>query len=137
MGETVEKCGANDIDDSVNREPKSSDNDNTTDSYLAELTCENKSTSSLHSDHSQLDESEGPDSLREDNCDVQSQNSGLDSVEDNISCNLDDESQECIGHLVRVFCLLKKCAQLSITRIMIFTMPGNVLLGPQIYTEIL
>jgi hypothetical protein len=73
------------------------------------MNCENNSTSSLHSDHSELDESEDPDSLQEDDSDAQSQNSGLDSVEDNISCNSDDESQDCIGQLVRLVNVLKIC----------------------------
>jgi hypothetical protein len=126
------------VDDlNVNREHKTLDNQDTPDNHLAEMTCENNSTSSLHSDHSQLGGSEHPDSLKEDDSDAQSYNFGLESVEEDISCDFGDERQECIGQLVRVFCLFKKCAQLSITRIMIFMMLGNVLLGPQIYTEIL
>jgi hypothetical protein len=71
------------------------------------MSCDNNSTSSLHSNHSQLDESEDPDSLREDDSDAQSQNSDLDSVEDDISYNSGDESQDCIGQVVRVSLLLK------------------------------
>jgi hypothetical protein len=70
------------------------------------MSCENNSTSSLRSDHS-LNKSEDPDSLREDDNDAQSQNSGLDSVEDDISYNSGDESQDCVGQVVRVFLLLK------------------------------
>jgi hypothetical protein len=73
------------------------------------MSCENNSTSSFHSDHSQLNELEDPDSLHEDDSDAQSQNSGLDPVEDNISCNLDDESQAFIGQVVRFLSLLKMC----------------------------
>jgi hypothetical protein len=102
------------------------------------MSCENNSTSSLHSDHS-LDESENPDSLCEDDSDAQSQNSGLDSVEDDTSCNLDDESQDCSGQLVRGFSF--KCASLTIARIMMFMMPGiispaQMLVKVHIYIEI-
>jgi hypothetical protein len=90
----------------MNREHTTPANQDIPENDLAELSCETNSTSSLHSDHS-LDESEDPDSLREDGSDAQSQNSGLDSVEDDISYNSGDESQDCIGQRVRVFCLLK------------------------------
>jgi hypothetical protein len=70
------------------------------------MSCENNSTSSLHSDHSQFDGSEHPDSLQGDDSDAQSYDSGLDSVEDDTSYNSGDET-ECIGQIVRVFCLLK------------------------------
>jgi hypothetical protein len=90
----------------ANREHEISANQDTPENNLAEMGCENNSTSSLHSDHS-LDESEDPDSLREDDSDAHSQNSGPDSVEDNISCNSGDESQDCVGQIVRVFLLLK------------------------------
>jgi hypothetical protein len=72
------------------------------------MNCENDSTSSLHSDHSQLDDSEDPDSVQEDDSDAQSYDSGLGSVEDDNSCNPGDET-ECIGQIVRVFLLLKMC----------------------------
>jgi hypothetical protein len=88
----------------MNREHTTSENQDTPDNHLAELSCESNSISSLNSAHSQLAESEDPDSLREDDSDAQSQNSGLDSIEDNISCNSGDES---IGQLVRVFCYCK------------------------------
>jgi hypothetical protein len=71
------------------------------------MSCENNSRSSFHSDHSQPNESEEPHSLHEDDSDAQAQNSGLESVEDSISCNSDDESQDCVGLVVRVFLLLK------------------------------
>jgi hypothetical protein len=71
------------------------------------MSCEKNSRSSLNSDHSQVDESEDPDSLKEHDSDAQNQNSGLDSVEDNISYNSGDESQDCVGQVVRVFLLLK------------------------------
>jgi hypothetical protein len=87
----------------ANREHKISANQDTPENNLAEIDCENNSTSSLHSDHS-LNESEDPDSLREDDSDARSQISGLDSVEDDISYNSGDESQECIGQVVRIFC---------------------------------
>jgi hypothetical protein len=93
----------------VNREYTTSDNQDTPNNHVEELDCENNSTSSLHSDHSQLDDSEDPDSLHEDDGDAQSQNSGPDSVEDDISCNLDDESQDFIGQVVRLFYFLKMC----------------------------
>jgi hypothetical protein len=89
------------------REHKISANQDTPENNLAEMCCENNSTSSIHSDHSQLDDSEHPNSLCEDDSDAQSQNSDLDSVEDNISCNSGDESQDCGGQVVRVFLLLK------------------------------
>jgi hypothetical protein len=88
----------------MNREHTTSDNQDTPDNHLTELSCENDS-SSLHSDHSR-NESEDPDSLQEDDSDAQSQNSGLDSVEEDVSSNSDDESQDCIGQVVRVFRLL-------------------------------
>jgi hypothetical protein len=93
----------------MNREHTTSANQDTPDDHLAEMSCENNSTNSFHSDHSQVDKSEDHDSLEEDDSDAQSQNSGLDSVDDDTSCDLGDESQECIGQLVRVFCLLKMC----------------------------
>jgi hypothetical protein len=93
----------------VNREHKTSANQDTPENNLAELSCETNSTSSLHSDHSQLDDSEEPDSLCEDDSDAWSHNSGLDSVEDDISYNSGDESQDCVGQVVRVFRLLKMC----------------------------
>jgi hypothetical protein len=86
----------------MNREHTTSANQDTPDNHLAELSCENNSTSSLHSDHSQPYESEDPDSLPEDDSDAQSYHSDLDSVEDNTSCNLGDESQEYMGQIVRV-----------------------------------
>jgi hypothetical protein len=82
----------------MNREHTTSDNQDTPDNHLAELSCENNSTSSLHSVDSQLNESEDADSQQEDDSDAQSYNSGLDSVEDDTSCN----SGECIGQVVRV-----------------------------------
>jgi hypothetical protein len=75
---------------------------------LAELSCEINSTGSLHSDRSQLGDSEDPedpDPLQEDDIDAQSYNSGLDSLEDDISWNSGDESEDCIGQPVRVFCV--------------------------------
>jgi hypothetical protein len=93
----------------MNREHTTSANQDTPDDHLAEMSCENNSTNSFHSDHSQLDDSEDPDSLQEDDSDITLCNSGLDSVDDDASCDLGDESQECIGQLVRVFCLLKMC----------------------------
>jgi hypothetical protein len=93
----------------MNREHTTSDNQDTPDNHLAEMSCENNSRSSLNSDHSQLDESEDHDSLHEDDSDAQSQNSGLDSAEEDISSNSDDESQDCIGQVVRIFGLLKMC----------------------------
>jgi hypothetical protein len=87
---------------------------------LAEISCENNSGSSLNSDHSQLDESEDPDSLKEADSDSQSYNSGLDSV----SSNLGYDSQECIGQVVRVFFSLKECARLNIARIIMLMMAG-------------
>jgi hypothetical protein len=115
----------------VNREHKTSDNEDTPANDLAELSCENNSTTSLDSDHSQLDGSkdpEDPDSLKEDDSDAQSYNSSLDSVEDDTSCNLGDESQEYMGQIVRVFRLLK-CVRLSKGRIMIMMMPRVSILG--------
>jgi hypothetical protein len=102
-------CGAVrigiDNDLNVNREHTIPDNQYIPDNHLAELSCEKNSTSSLHSDHSQLDESEDTDSLQGDDGNSQSQHSGLDPVEDDISCNSGDESQDCIGQVVRIFCL--------------------------------
>jgi hypothetical protein len=91
----------------VKREHKTSANQDTPDDHLAEMSCENNSTSSFHSDHSQFDESEDPDSLKEDDSDARSDNSGLDSTEDDISCNSGDEIQDYIGQHVRVFRPLK------------------------------
>jgi hypothetical protein len=93
----------------MNREQTTSDNQDTPDNHLAEMSCENNSTSSPHSDHSQLDESEDRDSVQEDDSDAWSDNSGLDSVEDDGSCNSGDESQDCIGQVVRVFLFFKMC----------------------------
>jgi hypothetical protein len=67
----------------MNREPTTPANQDIPENNLAELSCETNSTSSLHSDHS------------------------LDESEDDISYNSGDESQDCIGQRVRVFCLLK------------------------------
>jgi hypothetical protein len=84
----------------MKREHKTSANQDTPDNHLAEMSCEDNSTSSLHSDHSQLDDSEDPedpedpDSLQEDDSDAQSYNSRLDSVEDDTSGNTGDESQD-------------------------------------------
>jgi hypothetical protein len=89
----------------VNREHTTSDNQDTPGNHLAEMSCENNSRSSLNSDHSQFDESEDPDSLQEDDSDAQSYTSGLDSVEADTSCNSGDGCRECIGQVVRVFCL--------------------------------
>jgi hypothetical protein len=116
----------------VNRQQTTSDNQDSPENDLEEMSCENHSTSSLHSDHSQhnesedpdplsdawsynsgldehpqLDDSEDADSLYEDDSDAWSHNSGLDSVEDDISYTSGDESQDCVGQVVRVFLLLK------------------------------
>jgi hypothetical protein len=88
----------------MTREHTTSDNQDTPDNQLAELSCETNSTSSLQSDRSQVNEPEDPDPWREDDSDAQSQNSSLDSVEEDISCN---STQDCIGQLVRVLYLLK------------------------------
>jgi hypothetical protein len=87
-----------------NREHTTSVNQDTPEDNLAELNCENNSTSSLHSDHSQPDDSENPDSLQEDDSDSQSYDSNLD---DDGSCNSGDESQDCIGQVVRGFHFLE------------------------------
>jgi hypothetical protein len=71
------------------------------------MSCENNSTSSLHSDHSQLDESEDPDSIREDDNNAQSFDSGLDPVEEDMSWNSDDGIPDSIGQVVRADHLLK------------------------------
>jgi hypothetical protein len=111
MGETVEdlvQMGLM-IGLAGNREHTASDNQDTPDNHLAELSCESSSTSSLHSDHSELDESEDPNALPEDDIDAQSYNSGLDAVDDDTPCDLGDETEECTEQVVRVFCLLKMC----------------------------
>jgi hypothetical protein len=89
------------------------DNEDAPYNHLAALNCENNSTSSLHWDQSQFDGLEDLDSLQGDDNDAQSQSSGLDSVEDTISLKSGDESQECVGQVVRVFCLLKNVPDLD------------------------
>jgi hypothetical protein len=90
-----------------NRHNKISDNGDTPNNHLKELSCENNSTNSLHSDHSQLNESEDPYLLREDDSDTQSYNSGLDSVEEDDSSNLDDGIEDCNAQVVTTSCHLK------------------------------
>ncbi len=98
----------------ANREHEISANQDTPDNHLAEMSCENNSTSSFHSDHSQPNESEDPDSLHEDDSDTQSYNSGLDSVEEDDTSNSDNGIQDFNAQVVRASCLLKKkCAKLK------------------------
>ncbi|KAJ7240670.1 hypothetical protein C8J57DRAFT_1562065 [Mycena rebaudengoi] len=70
--------------------------------YIRELPAE--SIRVIHSDHSELDGSEDPELLSEDDSDAESHKSAIDSLEENqsmanISCDSGDESQECIGQV--------------------------------------
>jgi hypothetical protein len=102
MGETVQKVMQMGLMIGLagNSDNKISDKQYEPENNSAELDCENTSTSSLHSDPVQLDESEDPDSLQEDDSDAQNDNSGVDSVEDDITCNLDHGIHDGIGQAV-------------------------------------
>jgi hypothetical protein len=86
-----------------NSEPETSDKQETPDPDFAELDCENNLTPGIHLDGSELNDSKGPESLRQDESDAQSQHFGVDSFEEKISANSNHENQEGISQFVRFF----------------------------------